>query len=55
LIATAHSEHIFESLAGEKQIWIVEGAQHARAIRRVKREYKQRLVAFFEEKLKDKT
>ena len=52
LISTAHSELIFASLAGEKQLWIVQGARHARAIRRAKREYKQRLVAFFDEKLK---
>lgn len=52
LISTVHSELIFSSLAGEKQLWIVQGARHARAIRRAKREYKERLVAFFNEKLK---
>jgi fermentation-respiration switch protein FrsA (DUF1100 family) len=51
LIATAHSENIYEALGGEKEIWFVKGARHARSIRHSKREYSDRLTAFFNEKL----
>jgi len=51
LIDTAHSESIHSALAGEKQIWFVEGARHARSIRYVKREYSERLTRFFTETL----
>jgi dipeptidyl aminopeptidase/acylaminoacyl peptidase len=51
LIATAHSESIYAALGGEKEIWFVEGARHARSIRFVKREYSERLTRFFMERL----
>ncbi len=51
LIATAHSENIYAALGGEKEIWFVEGARHARSIRFVKREYSERLIRFFRERL----
>ena len=32
VIATAHSENIYEALGGEKELWLVEGALHARML-----------------------
>lgn len=52
LIATAHSENIYEALGGEKEIWFVEGARHARSIRHAKREYSERLSRFFKTRLR---
>jgi dipeptidyl aminopeptidase/acylaminoacyl peptidase len=51
LIATAHSENIYEALGGEKEIWFVEGARHARSIRHARVEYSERLTRFFKERL----
>jgi dipeptidyl aminopeptidase/acylaminoacyl peptidase len=51
LIPTAHSENIYEALGGQKELWIVEGARHARSVRHAKREYSERLTRFFVEKL----
>lgn len=51
LIAVSHSKVIHSALAGEKEIWFVEGARHARSIRYVKREYSERLIRFFSERL----
>lgn len=52
LISIAHSENIHEALGGEKALWIVKGARHARSVRHAKREYSERLARFFIEKLK---
>lgn len=52
LIATTHSENIYEALGGEKEIWFVEGARHARSIRHARREYSERLSRFFTDRLK---
>ena len=52
LIATAHSEQIYEALGGEKEIWFVEGARHARSARHARNEYRDRLTRFFKQKLK---
>ena len=51
LIPAVHSEQIYEALVGEKQIWLVEGARHARSVRHAKREYSRRLAEFFTDKL----
>ncbi|HKA20208.1 MAG TPA: alpha/beta fold hydrolase [Blastocatellia bacterium] len=51
LIATAHSESIHNALCGEKEIWFVEGARHARSVRHVREEYSERLTSFFIRKL----
>jgi fermentation-respiration switch protein FrsA (DUF1100 family) len=51
IIATSHSENIYGALGGEKEIWFVEGARHARSIRYVKREYSERLTRFFSQRL----
>jgi fermentation-respiration switch protein FrsA (DUF1100 family) len=47
LIATAHSESIYAVLGGQKDIWFVKGAGHARSVRLVKQEYIARLTRFF--------
>lgn len=52
LISTAHSECIHAVLGGEKEIWFVKGARHARSIRHSKTDYSERLTRFFKEKLK---
>jgi dipeptidyl aminopeptidase/acylaminoacyl peptidase len=54
LITTEHSEDIHKALGCDKEIWIVKGAAHARSIRHrhARREYIERLVKFFSEKLK---
>lgn len=52
MISTAHSEQIYAALGGEKQIWLVEGARHARAIRHARSEYGSRLTSFFNDKLR---
>src|SRR5262249_17333539 len=52
LITVSHSESIHEALGGEKELWFVEGAGHARAIHRAKQEYSKRLTTFFNDKLK---
>jgi len=56
VIATNHSRDIHKALLGDKEIWIVEGGTHAHSIRhqQTKREYIERLVRFFSEKLKSK-
>jgi fermentation-respiration switch protein FrsA (DUF1100 family) len=51
LIATAHSESIHNALCGEKEIWFVEGARHARSVRHVRKEYSERLTSFFNRRL----
>lgn len=51
MIATSHSENIYEALGGQKEIWFVEGARHARSIRHAKRDYSERLTRFFKERL----
>jgi len=53
LISAAHSEIIHASLGGEKQIWFVEGAGHARAVRRAKLEYCIHITRFFAASLSD--
>jgi len=51
LIASAHSASIHAALGGEKEIWFVEGARHARSIHYVKRDYSERLTRFFRQRL----
>ena len=51
LISTAHSENIHDALSGKKDLWIVEGAGHARIKRHSKQEYSERIVDFFKESL----
>jgi dipeptidyl aminopeptidase/acylaminoacyl peptidase len=51
LIAPVHSENIHGALGGEKDLWFVDGARHARSIRFAKREYSERLTRFFKDRL----
>ena len=51
LIPPQHSQNIYEALCGERELWVVEGARHARSIRHSKQEYSERLIRFFKEKL----
>ena len=46
VVAIAHSKAIYEALGGEKEIWFVEGARHARSIRHARLEYSSRLTRF---------
>ena len=49
LIDIEHSKNIYDALVCEnKQVWLVEGARHARSIRSAKAEYRKRLIDFFE-------
>jgi uncharacterized protein len=52
LIDTEHSKNIYAALASmSKEVWLVEGARHARSVRHAKAEYKRRLIGFFEKTL----
>ena len=51
LITMAHSERIHTALGGEKEIWFVEGARHARSVRHVREQYSQRLTSFFDRQM----
>jgi dipeptidyl aminopeptidase/acylaminoacyl peptidase len=52
LIATSHSQNIHDALGGERHLWLIEGARHARGGRYARSDYRERLVGFFTEKLK---
>jgi dipeptidyl aminopeptidase/acylaminoacyl peptidase len=52
LIASEHSQNIHDALSGEKHLWFIAGVRHARGARHAKRDYAERLVSFFTEKLK---
>jgi dipeptidyl aminopeptidase/acylaminoacyl peptidase len=52
LIATAHSQNIHDALGGERHLWLIEGARHARGVRHARVDYAKRLVSFFKEKLR---
>jgi uncharacterized protein len=51
LIATEHSQVIYDALTVDKELWIVKGVRHARAARHAKQEYSERLARFFKEKM----
>jgi len=51
LIEPSHSVSIYEALGGKKELWLVEGARHARAVSHVKNEYSERIRRFFRENL----
>ncbi|HJQ24497.1 MAG TPA: alpha/beta fold hydrolase [Blastocatellia bacterium] len=51
LIAPVHSQNIHAALGGEKHLWLIEGARHARGVRHAKQHYADRIVNFFTEKL----
>jgi dipeptidyl aminopeptidase/acylaminoacyl peptidase len=47
VISPAHTQNIHDALAGERHLWLVQGARHARAFRHAKADYRDRLIAFF--------
>jgi hypothetical protein len=51
LIGVEHSENIYDRLGGEKEMWLVKGARHARSARHARDEYSDRLVRFFQSRL----
>jgi dipeptidyl aminopeptidase/acylaminoacyl peptidase len=51
LIAVEHSSNIYDALGGKKELWLVDGARHARSARYAKQEYSKRLIKFFSEQL----
>jgi len=53
LIAPTHSQNIHDALAGERHLWLIDGARHARGIRHAKQHYADRIVGFFKAKLID--
>ncbi len=51
LIAVTHSREIYDALTAQKELWVVEGVRHAKAARHAKREYRERLIRFFNDNL----
>jgi fermentation-respiration switch protein FrsA (DUF1100 family) len=51
LISPQHSESIYGALTNKKEIWLVEGARHARAVGHSRKEYSERITRFFRESL----
>jgi pimeloyl-ACP methyl ester carboxylesterase len=46
-IPCRHAERIYRSAIGPKELWIVEGAEHASALGRAPEEYEDRVIRFF--------
>jgi len=47
-IPCRHSERIYKSAAGPRELWIVQGAAHAAALGQAPAEYESRVINFFE-------
>ena len=47
-IPCRHAEAIYKVATGPKEIWIVQGAEHASALGRAPPEYEKRVIQFFE-------
>jgi uncharacterized protein len=47
-IPCRHAERIYGAAIGPKQLWVVEGAEHAAALGRAPAEYESRVIALFE-------
>jgi fermentation-respiration switch protein FrsA (DUF1100 family) len=45
-IPCRHAEDIFQSARGPKELWVVEGAEHASALGRAPAEYENRVIRF---------
>jgi uncharacterized protein len=45
-IPCRHSEDIYQSARGPKELWIVQGAEHASALGRAPAEYENRVIRF---------
>lgn len=48
-IPCRHAQRIYSAAIGPKQLWIVDGAEHAAALGRVPAEYESRVISLFEE------
>lgn len=48
IIPCRHAEQIYRAASGPKQLWIVDGAEHASALGRAPAEYENRVIEFFE-------
>jgi uncharacterized protein len=46
-IPCRHAEQIYRAATGPKELWIVEGAQHASALGHAPEEYENRVIGFF--------
>jgi len=47
-IPCRHAERIYNAAIGAKQLWVVEGAEHAAALGRAPAEYESRVISLFE-------
>ncbi len=47
-IPCRHAEQIHRAATGPKELWVVEGAQHASALGHAPKEYEDRVIRFFE-------
>ncbi len=47
-IPCRHDQRIYRAAIGPKQLWIVEGAEHAAALGKMPQEYEDRVIRFFE-------
>jgi len=50
-IPCRHAETIYRAARGPKELWIVEGAEHASALGRAPEEYESRMIGFFDKYL----
>jgi uncharacterized protein len=48
VIPCRHAEQIYRAATGPKELWIVDGAEHASALGRAPAEYENRVIQFFE-------
>ncbi|HXX17816.1 MAG TPA: alpha/beta hydrolase [Candidatus Acidoferrum sp.] len=46
-IPCRHAERIYRSATGPKELWVVEGAEHASALGRAPQQYEDRVIRFF--------
>jgi uncharacterized protein len=46
IIPCRHAEDIYENARGPKELWVVEGAEHASALGRAPAEYENRVISF---------
>jgi pimeloyl-ACP methyl ester carboxylesterase len=47
-IPCRHAQRIYKSAHGPKELWIVDGAEHASALGRAPAEYERRVISLFE-------
>jgi fermentation-respiration switch protein FrsA (DUF1100 family) len=46
-IPCRHTEAIYKAATGPKELWIVQGAEHASALGHAPQEYEKRVIQFF--------